>query len=82
MSKPKQPTIEQLMATGVVCHDAYSELMPVVQELMLGRELGPDKGAVVLGMVITTFYQGKALERFIDTLAMLAVFHDEWNKTK
>jgi hypothetical protein len=78
----KPPTIDQLIAQGEVCHDAYSELVPVVQELMLGRELSKEAGAVVLAMVVTSFYQGKDLDQFVDTIAQLAVFRQAWDQKK
>lgn len=69
MKKKQKPiSIEQIIAQGELMLDAYEELMPLVQELMLGRELSKIQGAVVLSMVITSFYEGDDLDKFITTL--------------
>lgn len=83
MTKKNKPTkLSQQIAQGAVIHDAYSELMPVVTDVMLGRELDKFEGAAVLGMVVTTFYAGEDLDQFVAILQEMAEFRQAWHAVK
>jgi hypothetical protein len=73
---------DRIAAAILDIHDGYDELVPIIQEFMIGREYNALHGAVLLGMIVTTFYSGKELDAFIKMLKDMGEFRQKYAKEK